>query len=118
MGAALTYARRYALFTLVGIAGEDDLDAPDLVTPHECQVQPEKPKAEQEMAALNGGQSNPAQRAAGPARQGPPQIRGNRSSERRHRRNYAIDCSPNSPNLAPPTTRQSGRTGAFLKRTR
>ncbi len=30
MGAALTYARRYALFTLVGIAGEDDLGAPDL----------------------------------------------------------------------------------------
>jgi hypothetical protein len=30
MGAALTYARRYALFTLVGIAGQDDLDAPDL----------------------------------------------------------------------------------------
>src|SRR5499426_3272255 len=29
-GAALTYARRYALFALVGIAGEDDLDAPDL----------------------------------------------------------------------------------------
>jgi ERF superfamily protein len=29
MGAALTYARRYALFTLVGIAGEDDIDAPD-----------------------------------------------------------------------------------------
>lgn len=33
MGAALTYARRYALFTLVGIAGEDDLDAPD--PPHD-----------------------------------------------------------------------------------
>src|SRR3954464_2048552 len=33
MGAALTYARRYALFTLVGIAGEDDLDAPDLGAP-------------------------------------------------------------------------------------
>jgi ERF superfamily len=33
MGAALTYARRYALFTLVGIAGEDDLDAPDLTGP-------------------------------------------------------------------------------------
>jgi hypothetical protein len=30
MGAALTYARRFALFTLVGIAGEDDFDAPDL----------------------------------------------------------------------------------------
>jgi ERF superfamily len=33
VGAALTYARRYALFTLVGIAGEDDLDAPDLLSP-------------------------------------------------------------------------------------
>jgi hypothetical protein len=33
MGTALTYARRYALFTLVGIAGEDDLDAPDLPAP-------------------------------------------------------------------------------------
>jgi ERF superfamily len=33
MGAALTYARRYSLFTLAGIAGEDDLDAPDLNAP-------------------------------------------------------------------------------------
>jgi hypothetical protein len=31
MGTALSYARRYALFALVGIAGEDDLDAPDLL---------------------------------------------------------------------------------------
>lgn len=31
MGAALTYARRYALFALVGITGEDDLDAPDAI---------------------------------------------------------------------------------------
>ena len=30
MGTALTYARRYSLFALVGIAGEDDLDAPDV----------------------------------------------------------------------------------------
>lgn len=30
MGTALTYARRYSLFALVGIAGEDDVDAPDL----------------------------------------------------------------------------------------
>jgi hypothetical protein len=36
MGAALTYARRYGLFTLVGIAGEDDLDAPDLTNPSEA----------------------------------------------------------------------------------
>ena len=33
MGKALTYARRYALFALVGIAGEDDLDAPDEPAP-------------------------------------------------------------------------------------
>jgi ERF superfamily len=33
MGAALTYARRYALFTLVGIAGEDDFDAPEICAP-------------------------------------------------------------------------------------
>lgn len=34
MGAALTYARRYALFTLVGIAGEDDLDtSPNALDP-------------------------------------------------------------------------------------
>ena len=33
MGSALTYARRYSLFALVGIAGEDDLDAPDLTDP-------------------------------------------------------------------------------------
>ncbi len=40
MGAALTYARRYALFTLVGIAGEDDLDAPDLNDGREAKVSP------------------------------------------------------------------------------
>jgi hypothetical protein len=40
MGAALTYARRYALFTLVGIAGEDDLDAPDLGAGGNSDTQP------------------------------------------------------------------------------
>jgi hypothetical protein len=52
MGAALTYARRYALFTLVGIAGEDDVDAPDLVTPQQTSG-PEKPRGS---GSLNGGQ--------------------------------------------------------------
>jgi hypothetical protein len=42
MGAALTYARRYALFTLVGIAGEDDLDAPDLISPSQPTSGPER----------------------------------------------------------------------------
>ena len=47
MGAALTYARRYALFTLVGIAGEDDLDAPDLKAPMPParQLRSRRPKA-------------------------------------------------------------------------
>jgi len=66
MGAALTYARRYALFTLVGIAGEDDLDAPDLSTPTSQASVPEKPKKDGS-ERLNGGQHNPTQRAA-PAR--------------------------------------------------
>jgi hypothetical protein len=43
MGAALTYARRYALFALVGIAGEDDLDAPDLNTPEPTQPDTKTP---------------------------------------------------------------------------
>src|ERR1700693_3002281 len=34
MGAALTYAGRCSLFTMVGIAGEDDLDAPPDATDH------------------------------------------------------------------------------------
>ncbi len=57
MGAALTYARRYALFTLVGIAGEDDLDAPDLATPTSRTADPEKPKAGTS-DRVNGGREN------------------------------------------------------------
>ena len=56
MGAALTYARRYALFTLVGIAGEDDLDAPDLMTPTIPTSEVDKP-AENRIGDLNGGQA-------------------------------------------------------------
>jgi hypothetical protein len=59
MGAALTYARRYALFALVGIAGEDDLDAPDLQNPMS-----EVGAAE---TKVNGGQLNGGdQRSAKP----------------------------------------------------
>jgi hypothetical protein len=61
MGAALTYARRYALFTLVGIAGEDDLDAPDLLTPTQRGpglAPPQNPSP----GRLNGGQHDGAQK--------------------------------------------------------
>jgi hypothetical protein len=54
MGAALTYARRYALFTLVGIAGEDDLDAPDLLPPEQQTSKPNESKADGD-SRLNGG---------------------------------------------------------------
>jgi hypothetical protein len=49
MGAALTYARRYALFTMVGIAGEDDLDAPDIIN--------DQPKGGVEPAPVRASQS-------------------------------------------------------------
>jgi hypothetical protein len=52
MGAALTYARRYALFTLVGIAGEDDLDAPDL-----CERAPSSSSADDPFSNRNEGRS-------------------------------------------------------------
>jgi ERF superfamily len=60
MGAALTYARRYALFTLVGIAGEDDLDAPDLNALTSSSAEAEKPAPKRD--GLNGGQQHSPQR--------------------------------------------------------
>jgi hypothetical protein len=65
MGAALTYARRYALFTLVGIAGEDDLDAPDLQTPTSQAVEPPKPTGRGN-GRLNGGTGHGRDRKASP----------------------------------------------------
>src|SRR5208283_3608842 len=61
MGAALTYARRYALFTLVGIAGEDDLDAPDLTAPTVPDSGPTKrPGISYNIAGMNGGRGTGA----------------------------------------------------------
>jgi hypothetical protein len=54
MGAALTYARRYALFTLVGIAGEDDLDAPDLA------VMAGPPRAQHRSSERGDGLAHPS----------------------------------------------------------
>jgi ERF superfamily len=56
MGAALTYARRYALFTLVGIAGEDDLDAPDLIAQTTPPSKVERPRGNQNGQLSRGGQ--------------------------------------------------------------
>jgi hypothetical protein len=62
MGAALTYARRYALFTLVGIAGEDDVDAPDLTTPRQQSSESDRPKGN---GSPNGGKLHAPYPAAG-----------------------------------------------------
>jgi ERF superfamily/Protein of unknown function (DUF968) len=88
LGAALTYA----LFTLVGIAGEDDLDAPDLPT---AGLSPEAPKnpprpegpsgSDQPAIELKPGQ--PAQTSNGRARAGrsnPTILSANASENLRH----------------------------------
>ena len=90
MGAALTYARRYALFTLVGIAGEDDLDAHDLTAPTNQTSGSEKPGSEKSHG-LNGGQTNLVYPAV-------PRNRRNSSNSGkvrlclRRQQNSAIDC--------------------------
>jgi hypothetical protein len=74
LGAALTYARRYALFTLVGIAGEDDLDAPDLPTAGpSLEATKNPPRSEQgaagsDQAAVEQKPGRPAQTSNGRAR--------------------------------------------------
>jgi ERF superfamily protein len=60
MGASLTYARRYALFTLVGIAGEDDLDAPDLLSPAAPDVKTDTTPVTKK-DRFNGGQGQSTQ---------------------------------------------------------
>ena len=63
MGAALTYARRYTLFTLVGIAGEDDLDAPDLLSAAAPETKSDS-RAVNKKDHLNGGHRQFAQRVS------------------------------------------------------
>jgi hypothetical protein len=65
MGAALTYARRYALFTLVGIAGEDDLDAPDLIARTIPPLKAERPPGNQNGQLRSGQESSTQQFSSG-----------------------------------------------------
>src|SRR6516162_7864945 len=64
LGPALTYPRRYALFSLVGIAGEDDLDAPDLLSPT-APVMKADVSTGNKKDRLNGGQGQSTQQASG-----------------------------------------------------
>jgi hypothetical protein len=83
MGAALTYARRYALFALVGIAGEDDLDAPDLKARDDASASPmggpDRHHVQQQQA--NDDSIDPAEVT-------PPQ----RPASRRHDRQLVLDA--------------------------
>jgi hypothetical protein len=63
MGAALTYARRYALFTMVGIAGEDDLDAPDIANEG-----PKEDRTAEDLATRSGPAPKPADASRSPTR--------------------------------------------------
>src|SRR4029077_8216021 len=67
MGAALTYARRYALFTLVGIAGEDELDAPDLAV-QSVPPSPQNGPPASKPGARGRRQTAPARRLHRPAK--------------------------------------------------
>ena len=68
MGAALTYARRYALFALVGIAGEDDTDAPDLNPPKPMTQNARPGKRVSSDGHGPNSQLNSGERASVPAR--------------------------------------------------
>ena len=124
MGAALTYARRYALFTLVGIAGEDDLDAPDLMTPRQQAPEPQtpgpqKPQGEATAASTATNTITPHRDllALAPAESFTRIPQRRPCSDPRHRRCSAIDCSAKSRNSARVTMPLCGRTAAFVTRT-
>jgi hypothetical protein len=74
MGAALTYARRYCLFTMVGLAGEDDLDAPEIGNQKELPDGREAPikvpaeAAGGQQTSLNGTGVDDAAQVGGPSR--------------------------------------------------
>jgi ERF superfamily len=80
MGAALTYARRYALFTLVGIAGEDDLDAPDLIARTTPPSKGERPRGAPDLIA----RTTPPSKAERPRGNQNGQLRSDQASSTQH----------------------------------
>jgi hypothetical protein len=114
MGAALTYARRYALFTLVGIAGEDDLDAPDLSAIPKAGV--EQPPRSDHRSRSNGH----AAAAERPSRDGgkPPRVPQDPFSHPSNQQASGSAWSRNWLLSIRPMMRPSGRTGICLPRTR
>jgi len=89
LGAALTYARRYALFTMVGIAGEDDLDAPDVASPAPPEGQdrlaPEGTADGRLLGRLVPGGVQPSPPSRRPTRPAKPLLAADQSAELRDR---------------------------------
>ena len=123
MGAALTYARRYALFTLVGIAGEDDLDAPDLAEARKTDAADKagaadttgvaarlRPPAAVEAGASATAGSSAARRSSSDR----PGLFWGQSNQRR----CGSGCSPVSASSNPPTRPQIGSMPILRPRTR
>ena len=115
MGAALTYARRYALFTLVGIAGEDDLDASDLAAPTVPDLGPERPVASNKIAGMNGGRGGTA--GAGPIRRSGKARPIKPMLDQTDRRRRAISFWQTSNPPARPTLLPRGPTGSWRQKT-
>jgi ERF superfamily len=96
LGAALTYARRYALFTLVGIAGEDDLDAPDLAVagpalPSSGAPDLHKPSDKAWKPVVTSALSQTASRSAGAGRPKPAQLAADASVRLRDRLIFELE---------------------------
>jgi hypothetical protein len=102
LGAALTYARRYALFTLVGIAGEDDLDAPDLLSGNVASVSPDPNAAAMrgDFPEVGAQGSRSAVRPARSKQPRPPPLSSNDSDGLRHQLVSALEQLTDSEALA------------------
>jgi hypothetical protein len=108
LGAALTYARRYALFTLVGIAG-DDLDAPDLSLADAPSASPNGPlRGDEDAGGLHnlsptqtaGRPSQVLKRRTRPQRPGPPALSADGSDDVRRQLINELEQLQNSEALA------------------
>ena len=91
VGAALTYARRYALFTLAGITGEDDLDAPDLP----IETSDTRAAGQRQPERVNGGSGRGTSAApvvrSGSKRKGPASASGLSAEDSRAVRDRLVD---------------------------
>jgi hypothetical protein len=105
---AAVWRRRYALFTLVGIAGEDDLDAPDLTTPTVPTSKVDKP-AENKIGDLNGGRAHSTQQFLGGRRAKP--VSNPPKPTLEPEPPCASNSWPNLGELTPPRTLQIGLIG-------